>query len=175
MTRTLTLTGLVVSSFLASNALAEEAAKPAAGHSMVAAADLKWVDAPPHFPPGMKVARLFGDPSKAGLFVIRAQLPANYKIPAHWHPTDETVTVLTGSIMMGMGDKLDPKAAHAMKAGAFASMAPKTTHFLLTKGPATIQVSGVGPFAINYVNPDDDPRTKAKSAEAAPAAPPAKK
>lgn len=158
MTRTLTLTVLLAGSALASVSIAQAPAAPAASHTMVAPADLKFTDGPPGLPPGIKVAVLHGDPRSPGLYVARAQLPANYTIPPHWHPADETVTVVSGTIMMGMGDKLDPRAAQPIAAGGFAAMPAKTTHFLITKGPAVIQMSAVGPFAITYVNPADDPR-----------------
>ena len=142
-------------------------------HTMVMPADLKWMDGPPGLPPGGKMAVLFGDPGKPGMFILRAKLPAEYKIPAHWHATDETVTVLSGTIMMGMAAKLDAKAATSMTVGAFAGMPANTSHFLMTKGEAEIQVAGVGPFSITYVNPDDDPRKTASKPAAA--AEPAKK
>ena len=77
-------------------------------HGMFTPSDIKWGDAPPTVPKGAKLAVLYGDPGKDGLFVVRAKLPANYRIPAHSHPTDEVVTVLSGTLFVGMGDKLAP-------------------------------------------------------------------
>src|SRR5690242_2229535 len=77
-------------------------------HKMVKPSELQWGDAPPVMPPGAKLAVLNGDPSKPGLFIVRLKFPANYKIPAHWHPTDENITVISGAFWAGMGDKLDP-------------------------------------------------------------------
>src|SRR5688572_4543879 len=74
-------------------------------HAIVNATDLKWVDGPPGLPKGAKVAILSGDPSKEGMFTLRATMPANYKIPPHWHPTTENVTVVEGELYMGMGEK----------------------------------------------------------------------
>lgn len=165
MKTTLTVGVLVFGSFLVSRASADEQAH--AQHTVILPADLKWGDGPPHLPPGQKAAVLFGDPSKPGFFIIRAKVPANYTIPPHWHPGDETVTVVSGTIMMGMGEKLDPKAAKVIPAGGFAAMPAKSVHFFISKGPAVIQVAGMGPFAITYVNPDDDPR-KGKMVEKAP-------
>src|SRR5262249_14626957 len=70
-------------------------------HVLVRPDDIKWGPAPPALPAGAKAAVLAGDPGKAGPFVIRAQLPDGYKVPPHWHPTDENVTVLKGTFMMG--------------------------------------------------------------------------
>ena len=129
-------------------------------HSFINAKDLKWMDGPPGLPPGAKFTVLDGDPSKEGLFTIRAVLPANYKIPAHWHPSTENVTVLEGTFYMGMGEKLDETKATALTAGGFTALPGKMGHFAFTKDGATIQVHAMGPFAITYYNPADDPRTK---------------
>lgn len=129
-------------------------------HKFVNTNDFKWMDGPPGLPPGAKFVVLDGDPSKEGLFTIRATMPAGYKIPAHWHPTVENVTVLEGNLYMGMGEKLDESKATALTAGGFTSLPAKTGHYAFTKDGATIQVHAMGPFAITYYNTSDDPRTK---------------
>ena len=129
-------------------------------HGFINSKDLKWMDGPPGLPAGAKFAVLDGDPSKEGLFTIRAVLPANYKIPAHWHPTTENVTVLEGTLYLGMGEKLDESKATALIAGGFTALPGKMGHFAFSKEGATIQVYAMGPFAITYYNPADDPRTK---------------
>jgi anti-sigma factor ChrR (cupin superfamily) len=106
------------------------------------------------------VAVIEGPLDQATPFTIRLQLPADYKIPAHWHPAIEHVTVLSGTFNLGMGDKLDPTKTKALSAGSMAIMQPKTTHFAWTKEETMMQVHGVGPWAVNYVNPADDPRKK---------------
>jgi quercetin dioxygenase-like cupin family protein len=153
MTRTLLLVPLaLVASLAAPIALADS---PMA---MLAPGDIKWGDVPPVFPKGAKMAVLYGDPSKPGeLFIVRLKMPAGYKIPAHWHPTDENITVISGTFSLGMGDKLDPAKAKAFPAGSFAVAPAKMNHFAFAKQPAIVEVSAIGPFAINYVNPDDDP------------------
>src|SRR5919205_3717773 len=70
-------------------------------------ADVKWIQAPPNMPKGAQIAVLSGDTSKEGLFTLRIKTPANYDIPAHHHPTEEAVTVISGEFHVGMGDKLD--------------------------------------------------------------------
>jgi len=121
---------------------------------------IKWGDVPPNFPKGAKLAVLYGDPTKDGLFVVRVKLPANYKIPAHSHPTDEIVTVLSGTFMVGMGDKLAPKAVKGFPTGSTVVAPANANHFAMTRQPVVIEISGMGPLAINYVNPADDPSKK---------------
>ena len=83
--------------------------------AQVNSADLKWGPAPAVFPKGAQMAVLSGDPGKAGEFVIRLKMPAGYNIPAHHHPTDEYVTVVSGDLGLGMGDKLDPAKSAALE------------------------------------------------------------
>jgi quercetin dioxygenase-like cupin family protein len=136
---------------------------PPAEHKAMAPNDLQWGEAPPVFKKGAKMAVLYGDPSKPGaLFIVRLKLPAGYKIMPHWHPTDENVTVISGAVAFGMGDKLDP-GAKAMPAGSFASMPAKMHHFAAAKSEAVVEVSAMGPFQLTYVNPADDPSKQAAS------------
>jgi uncharacterized RmlC-like cupin family protein len=127
-------------------------------HVLLNQEDVKWGNAPPMIPPGAKAAVLQGNPSEKGLFTIRLQLPANYKVPAHWHPNDEHVIVLSGALYMGMGDKLDQEAGKPVKVGGFALVPAKKNHYAYTKEATTIQVYGIGPVEFTYVNPADDPR-----------------
>lgn len=153
--------GPVFITLLAAFAHAQEAQKPEAvaksQHVMLTESDLKWTD-PAALPAGAKLAVLEGDPTQVGPFTMRLKFPAGYKIPAHWHPVDEHVTVLSGAFNMGMGDKLDEKASRALPVGSFVVMPAKTNHFAWTKDGATVQLHGMGPWGITYVNPADDPR-----------------
>ena len=119
--------------------------------------EVKWGDAPPVFAKGAKMAVLAGDPGKSAPFVARLMLPANYKIAPHWHSADEDLTIISGTFYLAEGDKLDTKNAHAIKAGGFHHLPAKTHHFAFTKGPAVVQINGMGPFDITYINPADDP------------------
>jgi quercetin dioxygenase-like cupin family protein len=121
---------------------------------------LKWGDAPPALPSGAQMAVVSGDPGKKGMFVVQIKMPADYAVPAHWHPTTETVKVVSGSLHYGMSDKLDLAHAKTLAAGHSVSMKAKTNHWVHAAAPATIQVSGMGPFQITYVDPKDDPRKK---------------
>jgi quercetin dioxygenase-like cupin family protein len=125
--------------------------------AQVNAADVKWAAAPAIFPAGAQMAVLSGDPAKPGIFVIRLKMPAGYKIPAHQHPTDEYVTVVSGDLSLGMGDKLDPAKSARLSTGGFAVAGAKMNHFAFSNGGAVVQVAAEGPFAMTYVNPADDP------------------
>jgi quercetin dioxygenase-like cupin family protein len=131
---------------------------PPSGHTLLSATDLKWGDPPPALPKGATVAVLSGDPGQSGPFTVRVKFPAGYKIAPHWHPTDEHVTVLSGTLAFGMGDKVDPAAMKKLSAGGFARMPAEMRHYVEAAAPTTIQIHGTGPFTLNYVNPADDPR-----------------
>ena len=130
-----------------------------AHHMMVTPDELKWADVP-SVPAGAKVAVIEGPLNEAGPITFRIKFPADYKLPAHWHPGLEHVTVISGTFNMGAGDTLDTSKTKPLSAGSFAIMQPKTHHFAWTKEETIVQVHGVGPWAITYVNPADDPRKK---------------
>ena len=141
---------LTLSTFLAGSASGIQAKSAA----------LKWMDGPPGLPGGSKFAVLSGDPGKEGTFVIRAKFPAGYAVPAHHHPTEERVAVLSGRFGYGMSDKLDKAHAKTLTAGHHVVMKADMNHWVFARSATTIQVSGKGPFQIVYVDPKGDPRTK---------------
>ena len=136
---------------------AEPAPAPVPGHVQVVPTDIKWGDPPPVFEKGASFAVLSGDPSKPGLFAVRLRMPAGYKIAPHWHPTDEHVTVVSGTFALGMGDKLDKAAAKPMPAGGYALLPAEMHHYAIAITDTIVQVHGNGPFVLTYVNPSDDP------------------
>lgn len=158
------LVGFVVA--LAPDAAAQrEAAKPQQAQpdhrmGLYRPQDIKWTAGPASLPPGASMAVLEGDPAKAGTFTMRARLPDGYRIPPHWHPRLERVTVLSGTFHLGMGERFDESAARALPAGGFFYMEPGMRHFAWTKGETVIQLTGESPWEINYVNPEDDPRKR---------------
>ena len=79
----------------------------ASDHMMVTSDELKWVDVP-SLPPGAKLAVIEGPLNQAVPVTFRVKLPANYQLPAHWHPAIEHVTVISGTFNMGMGDQAGP-------------------------------------------------------------------
>ena len=151
---------IVVGLVLGTHASRQQPTASDAVHVMLTPAEMKWGDAPSSLPPGAKAAVIEGDPAKAGPFALRIQVPANYRIPPHWHPAVEHVTVLSGAFHVGMGDKMDESKAKALTQGSFMAMPPKTNHFAFTKIATEIQLHGTGPWGITYVNPADDPRKK---------------
>jgi quercetin dioxygenase-like cupin family protein len=165
MTRVRT-TLVIVLTVLAAAAAAQTAQKetpapkPAAKHAVVTSGDLKWGPAPPSLPAGAEAAVLDGDPTKAGAFVMRAKFPAGYRVPPHWHPTDENLTIISGSFGVGTGDKLDEASLKTLGSGDFVHMPKQMHHYAMAKEATIIQIHGMGPFAITYVNPNDDPRKK---------------
>ena len=136
-----------------------QTAKPAA-HVMVQGGDVKWGPGPPALPPGAQAAALDGDPAKSGLFVVRVKFPDGYQVPPHSHPTDEHVVVVSGTLMAALGDKVNQADMHELKAGGYAKMPARTNHYVRAKGETIVQITGMGPFEVKYVNPADDPRTK---------------
>lgn len=122
--------------------------------------DIVWKDGPASLPPGAKMAIIEGDLSKPGLFTVRLSLPANYKVPPHWHPAVEHVTVLKGGFYMGTGEQFNESIAVKIGEGGFGLMPIKQPHFAFTKKRTIIQLHGMGPWGINYINPADDPRKK---------------
>jgi uncharacterized protein DUF4437 len=130
-------------------------------HVVVNPEKLKWGPGPPSVPAGAQMAVLVGEPSRAGsAYVFRVKLPDGYKVPPHWHPVDENVTVLKGALLMGRGEKFDPRALEEVPAGGYSRMPKGMRHFVQAKGETILQIHGIGPFELNYVNPADDPRKK---------------
>jgi quercetin dioxygenase-like cupin family protein len=124
---------------------------------------LAWGPAPQVFPAGAKMAVVSGDPSKEGLFQVQLSFPDGYKVPPHFHPTDETVEVKEGTFLVGMGDKLDPKKAKPIEQGDKRTMPAGMHHFGIARGATIVAVSAKGPFALTYVNPADDPTKRGAS------------
>jgi quercetin dioxygenase-like cupin family protein len=129
---------------------------------VVPAATEKWGAAPAILPAGAKLAVLEGDPTKPGRYTMRLSMPANYRIPPHFHKTWEHVTVLTGSFNVGMGAKFDEAGGVTLKAGSFGALPPGMQHFAWTTESSVIQLHGEGPWGLVYVNSADDPTRKSK-------------
>ncbi len=144
---------LLVAGTAALPAQANPSASPAAK-----GAPLHWGPAPAVFPKGAKMAVVSGDPSKAEEFTVELSMPAGYKIPPHFHPTDETVTVKKGTFLYAMGDTFDASKLQVMKVGQSGTIPAQAHHYAQAKGPAIVAVSAMGPFQLTYVNPADDPQ-----------------
>ena len=134
---------------------------PASGaaHGIVKPDEIKWKP----LRPGAEIAVVSGDPDKPGApFVMRFRYRGVVRVPPHWHPTDEHITVLSGTFMVGMGERFDESAATELAAGAYTAVTAKMAHYAWSKGDTLVQVHGLGPFSINYVNPADDPNKGSK-------------
>jgi quercetin dioxygenase-like cupin family protein len=160
MMRSALAAALVLALVAGIRAVPQDPMKEKKEHIFVTPDDVKWGDAPNSLPAGAKAATIEGNPKEAGLFTMRLKLPAGYKVPSHWHPADEHVTVISGTFNMGLGDAFDESKAKKLPAGSFAVMPTKTNHFAFVTEETVIQLHGMGPWGINYVNPADDPRKK---------------
>lgn len=131
---------------------------PAQATPTTEAAPLHWGPAPAVFPMGARMAVVSGDPSKAGLFTVELAMPDGYRIPPHFHPTDEAIEVKQGTFLFGMGDTFDAAKTKSMNVGDKGSVQANMHHFAAAKGATNVAVTSVGPFALTYVNPADDPQ-----------------
>jgi anti-sigma factor ChrR (cupin superfamily) len=138
--------------------------KEVEAHKIVHFGDLKWTP----IIKGCDVASVDGDMNAEGTpFVLRLRCADGSKIPAHWHPTDENVTVLKGTFLVGMGETFDESKMQTMNVGNFVSMPKEMRHYAMSKGETIVQVHGAGPFKVNWVNPSE-----VQPPDAAPAAKP---
>jgi quercetin dioxygenase-like cupin family protein len=147
---------IAVAPFVAQGA----AAQTMDGHKITTPQELKWGPAPPSIPPGAQAVVLYGDPGKEGLFALRLKLPNGYRIAPHTHPKPEIVTVISGTFRLGMGPKIDAGKAQGLPAGSFFALSPGMQHFAIAEGETVVQLNSMGPWTINYVDPNDDPRRK---------------
>jgi quercetin dioxygenase-like cupin family protein len=136
-------------------------------HVVQTPAEAAWGPAPPMLPAGAEIAVLSGDPTKSVPYAVRLKFPANYAIPAHSHPTDENVVIVSGAVTFGMGDKLVKGAPSdkTLAVGGYALMPANMNHFAYTARASTIVLYGQGPVEFKYVNPADDPRNAKKSTD----------
>jgi len=121
---------------------------------------MTWGDAPPVLPPGAKITVLSGNPMAEGPFVLRLQFPGGYEVPAHFHSGDELITVISGTLGVGHGDKLDRAKGTVLPAGGFVAMPAGHHHFAWAGSDAVVQIHGPGPFDITYLDPAEDPLTQ---------------
>jgi quercetin dioxygenase-like cupin family protein len=119
-------------------------------HAIVNAAELKWTP----IISGWEITVVSGNPDREGEpFTVRFRGKDGAKVPPHWHPTEENITVLKGAFLVGVGEKYDEPQLKAMTVGSFMAMPKGMRHFARAKDETIIQAHGVGPFKINWVNP----------------------
>ena len=124
--------------------------------------EVKWQQGPPSLPKGAQIAVLEGDPTQEGPFVFRIKVPDGYRVSPHTHPKTERVTVIAGQLNIGMGEKFDAEATQPMPVGTYGYWEAGMKHFAWMKGETVLQFHGMGPWSIEYVNPEDDPRNQKK-------------
>ena len=141
-------------------AVEKMATTPKAGPVLMQGSEVKYQDAP-ELGPGAQVAVLRGNPGKTGSpYTVRLKVGDGFRIPAHWHPGEETLMVIQGTFALGLGDKFDESKLKPMAQGAYAVLPPKMRHFAVAKGETIVDAHGIGPFRTNWVNPADDPARK---------------
>jgi quercetin dioxygenase-like cupin family protein len=135
---------------LAPGAMAQTSDTPAA---------LKWL-VPPLLPPGALLAVVSGDPTAPGVCTMELSMPDGYRLPPHYHPHYEHVEVREGTLMAGMGDRLDPKQTRALTAGDSATAPAGMHHFSIAKGRTIVLVTFMGPYTITYLRAEDAPQRR---------------
>jgi quercetin dioxygenase-like cupin family protein len=128
------------------------------GHVVLQPAQMTWNDLPAL--PGVKIAVIEGPLTEAVPITFRLKFPANYRVPPHRHPGIEHITIISGTLNIGMGETFDAEKTHALTPGSVAIMPPGTPHFVWTGEETISQVHSIGPWSVTYVNPADDPRKK---------------
>jgi mannose-6-phosphate isomerase-like protein (cupin superfamily) len=137
------------------------AAQPSRAQNAFTPDQVKWAPVPPFLPPGAQLAVLEGDPmATTGDFTIRLKMPDGYKVPPHTHPHRENVTVISGTLKVGMGDMFDAGKMMSFGAGSFAYLDPSVHHYAAASGETIIQIHGESPAKFNWINPADDPMPK---------------
>lgn len=97
---------------------------------------------------------LSGDPEKPGdFYVMRYRILIACDVAPHWHPEDEHATVIAGEIALGLGEKFLTEALRPLKAGSYALIPRRRLHFTRYTAGTIVQVHGIGPLVINYVEP----------------------
>lgn len=127
-------------------------------HTVVPGDAIEWGPAPPSLPAGAQAARLLGSPAEEGPFVLRLKFPAGFVVPPHVHSKDEFIVVLTGDLVIQSGERVDPAALKGMPTGTFFHLPSGMPHYLFAETESVVQLNGMGPFDVKYIDPKDDPR-----------------
>jgi quercetin dioxygenase-like cupin family protein len=129
-------------------------------HTVVRGDAVTWGPAPPSLPPGAQAAVLMGNPGKEGPFVLRLRFPAGFTVPPHRHSKDEFLTVISGAFAVSSGEKVDRASLQPLPAASFVHLPAGMPHYAVAEAESVVQINGVGPFDVSYVDPNDDPRKK---------------
>jgi quercetin dioxygenase-like cupin family protein len=148
------LVATVLTAAVASEAVAQESTDAMGGMSAVSAKSITFADiAVPGFDPGMKIAVIDGNPEADGPYTLRLSFPAGYRFPPHFHPMAENLTVLSGTLILAMGDRVDDSKLQTYGAGDYLHLPAIKPHFGGARDATVIQLHGQGPFKINLVQP----------------------
>jgi hypothetical protein len=129
-------------------------------HTVVSGDAIAWGPAPPSLPLGAEAAVLLGNPAMEGPFVLRLKFPAGFVVPPHRHSKDELVTVISGGFAVGTGERANLSGAKPLPPGSFVHLPAGMPHYASVAVETVVQVNGVGPFDVTYIDPKDDPRKK---------------
>lgn len=123
----------------------------AAGPIVVIPSAVKWMPGTGPVPPTVGVAVLEGDPSKSGEYTIRLKMPDGAKFRPHWHDNQERVTVISGTLLVGIGSTFNASKMIALPAGSYGSIPAGLRHYAMAKGDTVIQINGEGPRSMTYL------------------------
>jgi quercetin dioxygenase-like cupin family protein len=121
---------------------------------------LQWAAAPSLLPPGALIAVVSGDPTGPGQSTIELSMPDGYTMPPHSHPTAERVEVKQGTLLVGMGDRLDATKTLPLAVGDTAVAPAGMHHYSVARGTTIVAVTFMGPYTITYVNDYEAPRKR---------------
>lgn len=127
-------------------------------HTVVSGDAITWGPAPASLPRGAQAAALLGSPAKEGPFVLRVKFPAGFVIPPHRHTKDEFVTVISGKVAIASGEKVERASLKPVPSASFIHLPAGMPHYLFAAEESVVQINGVGPFDVVYLDPKDDPR-----------------
>ena len=94
---------------------------------------------------------LEGDPKKPGLFTMRLEVPSGARIAPHTHPRPERVTVLSGAVAVGFGEKESNSNVTVFHAGDYYVNPPRVAHFVTFPESSVVQITGEGPWEIAFI------------------------
>jgi quercetin dioxygenase-like cupin family protein len=155
---TLTIVRFAIAFGLCGLLSGQQAQAQHAEHIMLDPSELVWNDVPAL--PGVKISVIEGPLNQSVPIMFRLKFPPNFKVPPHWHPGIEHITIISGTLHMGIGDVFDASKTRALKAGSISIMQPGTHHYVWTEEETIGQVHSIGPWSVNYINPADDPAKK---------------
>ena len=121
-------------------------------------AGLTWGPPPAGLPSGSRFAVVSGDPTKPGPFTVRIDLPPDYAVRPHFHPSSEELQVLEGTLHLGHGKRWDEKAFKTVSPDQPVTIAAKDPHFVHAASRVLLEIRSTGPYGITYIDPKDDPR-----------------